>query len=287
MASVSVIGLGAMGARVAGRLLDAGHELTVWNRSPEKAEPLVESGARLGSSPADAARTADVAFTMVSDPHALEEVTSGADGALAGLRPGSLYVEMSTVGPQAVRDLAERLPEGVRMVDAPVLGSLTEVETGTLHIFVGGDPADYARAEPFLGVLGEPKHVGPLGSGAAAKLVANSTLVGLISLLGEAVALGEALGLETSTVFDVLSDSPLAAQAARRRSVLEGHADPRFALRLADKDAGLVSSAGSAASVELPVAEAGKRWFDAAVEAGWGDLDYSALLAFITQRPKP
>jgi 3-hydroxyisobutyrate dehydrogenase-like beta-hydroxyacid dehydrogenase len=287
LASVSFIGLGAMGSRMARRLLDDGNQLTVWNRSPEKAEPLQRAGAQVASSPAEAAREADLVVTMLSDPGALADVMSGDDGALAGVGPDALLLEMSTVGPQAICELAEKLPQGARMLDAPVLGSLSEVEAGSLRIFVGGQDDDFARAEPLLRTLGEPLRVGPLGSGAAAKLVANSTLLGVLCLLGEAVALGEALGLDTDSVFQVLAGTPLAQQAERRRPALEGErAERRFALGLAEKDGELVTEAAREKGLELGLAEAAHAYFEKAAAAGWADLDYSAILAFVTDRPK-
>lgn len=277
-----------MGSRMARRLLDAGNDLTVWNRSPHKADPLLQAGARGAPSPAKAGTAADILVTMVSDPAALDDVMSGEDGVLSGIRPGALLLEMSTVGPRAIRDLAQRLPDGVTMLDAPVLGSLSEVEAGSLRIFVGGDDEDFARAEPVLRALGEPLHVGPLGSGAAAKLVANSTLLGVLCLLGEAVALGEALGLETDVVFHVLAGTPLAQQAERRRAAIEGgQFERRFALALAEKDGALVTDAAREEALELRMAKSAHEYFEEAAGADWADVDYSAILAFITDRPKP
>jgi 3-hydroxyisobutyrate dehydrogenase-like beta-hydroxyacid dehydrogenase len=288
LTAVGFVGLGAMGSRMAFRLLRAGNELTVWNRTAARTEPLVQAGATAARTPAEAASRSRIVITMVSDPAALAEVARGEEGLSAGLGPEALLVDMSTIGPAAVHDVAAGLPTGTRMLDAPVLGSLTEVEEGSLRIFAGGDPADVEAASPTLAELGEILHVGPLGSGAAAKFVANLTLVGTLSLLGEAVALGEALGLDTDVVFDTLGATPLAAQAERRRQALEaGSNDRRFGLELAAKDAELVSSAGADAGLELRVAQAAREWFALAADEGWGELDYSAVLAFITGRPRP
>lgn len=288
MAAVAFVGLGAMGERMARRLLDAGHELIVWNRTTATADALVAAGARLAASPAEAARSAEVAVTMVSDPAALDAVTAGPDGLLAGLEPGSLLLEMSTVGPTAIHDLAVRMPEGTMLLDAPVLGSLSEAEEGTLRIFVGGDEDGFARVAPLLAALGEPALFGPLGSGAAAKLVANSTLLGVLSLFGEALALGEGLGLETGVVFDVLATTPLGAQTERRRPAVEGARYPRrFPLGLAAKDGDLVVESGERAGRDLRLAPAARDWFRRAESEGWGELDYSAILAFITGREHP
>src|SRR5207248_5546794 len=207
---VAVVGLGAMGSRIARRLLDAGHEVVVWNRTAERAAPLVEAGATAAATPAEAARRAEVVVTMVADPAALRDVTEGPEGTAAGVGAEATAIEMSTVGPDAVRRLASILPAGTGLLDAPVLGSRGEAESGTLRIFVGG-PAELAeRWTPLLSTLGSPLHVGPLGSGAAAKLVANTTLVGTIGVLGEALALADGLGLSREKAFEVLAATPLA-----------------------------------------------------------------------------
>ena len=282
MSVVAVVGLGAMGSRIACRLLEAGHDLVVWNRTAEKAQPLVEAGAVAAATPAEAAARAEVVLTMVADPAALRDVTEGEDGVAAGVGEGATVIEMSTVGPDAVRRLGSVLGEQAGLLDAPVLGSRSEAEEGTLKVFVGGPPELVARWTPLLSVLGSPLHVGPLGSGAAAKLVANTTLVGTIGVLGEALALAEGLGLPREQAFEVLAATPLAAQAERRRESIEsGEYSPRFALYLARKDAELVVAAAREAGVDLRLTEAARAWLADAEEAGLGDRDYSAVLARI------
>lgn len=285
MTTIAFIGLGAMGSRIAGRLLDAGHQLVVWNRTPERAQELVARGATAADNPAQAARQAEVVMTMLADPAALEDVTEGPVGVASGVTASTTVIEMSTVGPPAVARLASVLPEGVGLLDAPVLGSLPEAESGSLHIFVGGPAPLAERWMPLLAVLGSPIHVGPLGDGAAAKLVANSTLLGVMSVLGEALALAEGLGLSRDATFKVLSATPIAAQAERRRPAVEsGKFPPRFALSLARKDADLVAAAAAATGLDLPVAAAARSWVAAAQESGRGEQDYSAVLAHILER---
>jgi 3-hydroxyisobutyrate dehydrogenase-like beta-hydroxyacid dehydrogenase len=270
VARVAVIGLGGMGSRIARRLLDTGHELTVWNRTREKAEAL---GVPVAASPTEAASEAEVVITMVADPPALAAVTEGAEGVAAGADEDTTVIEMSTVGPAAI----ERLRSVLRteLLDAPVLGSLNEVEAGTLSIFVGGDEAVFKRHRALLETLGKPLYIGPTGSGAAAKLVANSTLITVIGALGEALALADALGLSREKAFEVLGTTALAAQAERRRPALEsGEFPPRFPLRLARKDADLIAELG----LDLRLTEAGRSWL---AEAGDGDQDYSAVLVRI------
>jgi 3-hydroxyisobutyrate dehydrogenase-like beta-hydroxyacid dehydrogenase len=282
MSRVAVIGLGGMGSRIAGRLLEAGNELVVWNRTREKATELVERGASLAETPAEAARRAEVVITMLADPAALQDVTEGPEGVAAGVSQGSTVIEMSTVGPATVSQLRSTLPDEVALLDAPVLGSLPEAESGSLHVFVGGPPELFEQWAPLLSALGTPIHVGPLGAGAAAKLVANSTLFGALGALGEALALADALGLERSAAFDVLAASPLAAQAERRREAIgSGEFPTRFPLHLARKDADLIAEAAAKTGVELRVTEAARSWLREAEDASWGERDYAAVLAWI------
>jgi 3-hydroxyisobutyrate dehydrogenase/2-hydroxy-3-oxopropionate reductase len=277
-----------MGGRIAGRLLEAGHEVAVWNRTATRMEPLVDRGARGADSPAGAARGAEAVVTMVADPAALSAVTEGDDGVVAGLAPSATLIEMSTVGPAAVARLASVLPDGVGLLDAPVLGSVAEVESGSLRIFVGGHAPLVERWTPLLATLGTPSHVGPSGSGAAAKLVANSTLFGALGVLGEALALADGLGLSRETAFAVLAAGPLAAQAERRRESIErGDYPARFGLSLARKDAELVVEAAAAAGLDLRLAEAARAWLADAEADGRGGEDYTAVLARILAEATP
>jgi 3-hydroxyisobutyrate dehydrogenase-like beta-hydroxyacid dehydrogenase len=284
MARVAVVGLGAMGSRIARRFLDAGHELTVWNRDAAKAEPLVAAGASAAQTPAEAARQAEAVVTMVADPEALAAVTEAPDGVAAGLLRGSVLVQMSTVGPRSLERLAAVVPEP-SLLDAPVLGSIGEVEAGSLRVFAGGQAELVERWTPLLETLGTVLRVGPVGAGTAAKLVANSTLVGVVGLLGEALALGTALGLPTEVAFDVLEATPLGEQAKRRRPAFEsGEYPPRFSLSLARKDADLILDAAAQRELDLRLATAAREWLADAERSGRGADDYSAVLAEIVSR---
>ena len=285
MTSVAVIGLGAMGARFAGRFLEAGHEVIVWNRTPEKAAELVSRGASAAASPAEAARNAEAVVTVVSDPEALRAVTEGPDGIAAGANASTTVIEMSTVGPRAVRWLETALPPGVGLLDAPVLGSLSEAEAGTLLVFVGGPRRLAERCIPLLGTLGSVIVAGPIGSGAAAKLVANATLVGTLTLLGETIALADRLGLGRRLTMDILAQTPLGLASKRRREQLETEEFPlRFRLALARKDAELIQESAEAAHADTRVLAAAATWFADAEEAGLGDEDYSTVLQRIIDR---
>jgi 3-hydroxyisobutyrate dehydrogenase-like beta-hydroxyacid dehydrogenase len=281
MATIGVVGLGAMGSRIARRLADAGHELVVWNRDPARAEPLVAAGIVATASPADVARRVEAVITVVADPRALSDVTEGPEGVVTGVGDSTTVIQMSTVGPESIARLASLLPDDA-LLDSPVLGSVSEVEAGTLSVFLGGEPELVERWTPLLSTLGTILHVGPVGAGTAAKLVANTTLVGVVGLLGEALALADELGLSRDAAFEVLGRTALADQAERRRAAIEGgEYPPRFALYLARKDADLILEAAARTGTDLRLTKAARGWLAEAENAGLGRADYSAVLARI------
>jgi 3-hydroxyisobutyrate dehydrogenase-like beta-hydroxyacid dehydrogenase len=281
MTRAAFCGLGRMGLPMAIRLIESGHEVAVWNRTPGKARPAVAAGGRQATTPADAATGAEVAVTMLSTPEAVQEVLFGREGLSAGLAAGSTLLEMSTVGPDIVRDVSHRLGDAIDVLDAPVLGSVPQAKDGSLRIFVGAISEEAARRWfPFLEAMGTPRYLGSPGSGAAMKLVVNSTLVALMTALGEALALADVLGLDEAAVLDVLGDSPIGVPARGKRSNLEtGMYPPNFTVSLAAKDAGLVVDTAVRLGLELPVARAGLAWMARAADGGFGDLDYSAVIA--------
>ena len=280
MTTIAFCGMGRMGLPMAGRLLDAGHDLAVWNRTASRAGPLVDRGARLADSPAAAASGADVAVTMLADPAAVEDVVLREDGLAAALEPGSTVVEMSTIGREAVRALVARLPEGVDLLDAPVLGSVPAATDGTLKILVGGDEKVFERRRAVLEAMGIPRYLGPPGAGAAMKLVANSTLGALMCGLAEALALADALDLDQADVLDILAESPIGATVKSKRKLIEsGTYEANFSLALAAKDLALVTAAAEQTGTDLRLAPGARSWFEQAEAAGLGDLDYSAVIA--------
>jgi 3-hydroxyisobutyrate dehydrogenase/2-hydroxy-3-oxopropionate reductase len=223
--------------------------------------------------------------TVVADPAALRAVTEGPDGIAAGAGASTTVMEMSTVGPEAIRWLRSALPAEAWLLDAPVQGSLGEAETGSLTVWVGGPDDLVERWIPLLSVLGEPLHVGELGMGASTKLVTNATLVGTMTLLGETLALADALGVPRDVAFRALSSTPLAAQAERRREPLTtGEFPRRFDLSLASKDARLVIEAAKEVGVEPRLLRAAQEWFAEAEKAGLADRDYSEVLKQILRR---
>lgn len=214
-----------MGAAIARRLLDAGHRVSVWNRTVEKTAPLVAAGARGARTPADAALGATIVITMLTDAAAVREVVS-----LSALSPGTTLVEMSTIGPAAVRALA--VPVGVHLVDAPVLGSVAKASAGELTVLAGGD-ADGVL--PVLEALGTVRRCGPAGSGAALKLVANTALVTGLAALADTVAVARALGMDTDSALSVVANGALGGAVTRATAV-----GAAFPISLAAKDLDLV-----------------------------------------------
>ena len=191
---VAFLGLGRMGAPMARHLLTSGHDLAVWNRTRDKAEPFGRDGAQVAGTPARAAAGRQVVVLMLATPDAVREVLFDPDdGVVTTAEPGTLVIDSSTVGPSASREVAARLAEhDLRYVDAPVYGSIAPATEGTLRVFAGGDPADFERARPLLGLWGDPDKVdlvGPVGTGSAAKLVVNLTLGTSIAAIGEALRL--------------------------------------------------------------------------------------------------
>jgi len=284
MARVGFLGLGDMGTPMARRLLRVGHDLVVWNRSSERTVTLAQEGAAVAPSPAQAAVGADFIITMVATPEALEQVLFGTAGLAASLLPGQVVIDMSTVGPDEIRSVSARLPKSAVLVDAPVRGSVPQATSGRLDIFVGATDEHYERVRPILESLGSVRLVGGPGSGAAMKLVANLALGAAIVALGEALSLGESLGLERNMLLDALADSPIGPMvAAKRTNVESGQFAATFKLRHAAKDLRLGVEAAAARGRDLKQARANRAWLDEAAEHGAADLDFSAVVATIAE----
>jgi 3-hydroxyisobutyrate dehydrogenase-like beta-hydroxyacid dehydrogenase len=281
MSAVTVLGLGAMGHAMAARLLQAGHDLRVWNRTPGRDEDLVAAGAARAATPADAVRDVEVAITMLTDPPALEEVLFGTDGAASAFPRTATLIEMSTVGPTAIASVVDRLTP-VSVLDAPVLGSVPSVEAGRLVILAAGDREVFDRHTELLAVLGTPLYVGPSGSGALLKLINNAASIATLVTLGELLALTDRAGIEINAVLDSLKAGPLASLIDRWRGRLEGKDEASyFRLALARKDLALVFDEAERSEVELTVPQAAAARCDEAIEDGIADQDFGAIVGFL------
>ncbi|MEU2658245.1 NAD(P)-dependent oxidoreductase [Streptomyces sp. NPDC007325] len=237
---IAFLGIGSMGLPMAHRLLDAGHPLTVWNRTAAHAAPLVDAGAALAPTPAEAVRDAEVVITMLAGPAAARAV---ADAMVPALRPDAYWIDTSTIGPDTTLELAARIPRGVTLIDAPVMGSVDRAATGDLLILAGGDTAPVADV---LARLGTVTACGGPGTGAALKLVLINAVIGGVALVAESLALAEALGLPRDLALRTLARGPLAG-AVGRATATGSH----FPVALAAKDVALATEV-----TELPLLEA-------------------------------
>jgi 3-hydroxyisobutyrate dehydrogenase/2-hydroxy-3-oxopropionate reductase len=265
---------------MAARLLGAGHDLTVWNRTPGRDEQLVASGARRAGTPADAAREADVAITMVSDPRALDDVLFGPGGVAETIASTATLIDMSTVGPTAFLGAADRLPSDA--LDAPVLGSVPHAEAGTLTILVGGNPEVVDRNAELLGALGTVVRAGPVGSGATLKLAANAAAISALVGLGEVLSFTDRTGMDPSVVLDGIGAGPLASLIERWRGRITSTVDDvNFTLALASKDLGLIVEEAGRAGAQLTVPVAAAARFEEAIAAGRGGEDFTGVVAHV------
>jgi 3-hydroxyisobutyrate dehydrogenase-like beta-hydroxyacid dehydrogenase len=285
---IALIGLGLMGRPMGLNLLKAGHALRVWNRTASRAEELVAAGATLAASPREAAAGCDVLITMVSDPAALEEVLWGHagrnDGALEGLKSGSIYIDSSTVSPVLARRVAAACAErGARFLDAPVTGGDWGAKKGELVFMVGGDAETLRQAEPILGVLGKKWfHLGANGAGQTIKLAMNLLLALQVGALAEAIALVTGAGLKGQQLVEVMQSSMARAPVLDVKAplLLSGDFKPSFPLRLMHKDLGLALDLGNQVGVALPATAAAREVYNAVKGAAKEDLDYSAVMKF-------
>jgi len=257
---VGFIGVGAMGSRMASRLLAAHHDVLVYDRTRERARPLQQGGAKLAATAKELAAGVDIVFSSVTNDAALEQVMFEPDGVLAGARAGATIVDMSTVSPRTSRRLHEAArSKGVSMLDAPVSGSTVQAEQGQLVIFVGGEEDVYQRCQPILAVLGSKTfYLGPSGAGATMKLCVN-TLLGLgVQALAEAIALGVKAGLARERFLQVLAETAVVSpsQKAKIENARKDQYPAAFPLRLMFKDFGLIVETALELSVPMPATAA-------------------------------
>ncbi len=279
MSRIALLGLGRMGTAMAARLADEGHELTLYNRTPPASGSGADLPGVLAATPAEAVAGVEVAITMLTDGAAVHEVLFGAGGAAGALDPQTVLVDMSTIGPDAVRAIRDELPAATRFVDAPVQGSTPKARAGELVIYAGGSADDLAGCRPALDSLGTVRHVGALGSGAAMKLVVNLALGASFVVLAEALRTSDALGLDPEASLDALSGTAIGSLVPRLRKRLADPAAPtQFAVSLAAKDLGLVLEANG--DTDGAAAAATRRLTDA-VAAGLADADITEFPAFL------
>jgi 3-hydroxyisobutyrate dehydrogenase-like beta-hydroxyacid dehydrogenase len=281
MAKLGFVGLGAMGGRIARRLLDAGHEVTGYNRTQAKAQWLLAAGMRWGDSPRTVVEASDVIFSMVTNTEALRAVVEGPDGVVAGLAPGKVFVDMSTVSPAASRAVAEQVAAtGARMLDAPVSGSLVTLEQGKLSIMVGGDEATFEQVRPILLDIGPTvTRVGGHGLAAAMKIAVNLNLAVQYLAFSEGLLLAERSGIPRETALDVLLHSVIASPVLQYRGpfVLQMPEEAWFDVNMMQKDMLLALEMGRALNVPLPTVAVTNEWLTAARAMGLASKDFAIL----------
>ena len=276
---VAVLGTGIMGAAMARNLLAEGMEVSAWNRSREKAEPLEEDGAEVADSQADAARDADFLLTMLADADVVEEAIAG--DVLPALAEGGVWLQMSTVGEDGSKRLAETANEhGVDFVDAPVLGTRQPAEQGQLVVLASGPEEVRERSQQIFDAVGSKTvWLGEAGAGSRLKLVVNNWIVGLLGVLAETVAFANSIGVDPSKFLETIEGGPLGLPYAQLKGnmMIEEDFPTSFSARLARKDTGLVLDTAEAHDLQMPIAQAVAARFDEAIQAGHGEQDMAAI----------
>jgi 3-hydroxyisobutyrate dehydrogenase len=291
---IAVLGTGGMGAPIARNLLAAGFPVTVWNRTESRAAALVEDGATLASSPLAAAADGRVVLTMLTDGEATAETIDGAEGAANGLKPGSIWIQMGTVGVTWTERLAERAAaEEIAFVDAPVSGSTGPAEEGELVVLASGPENVHSHLQPIFDAIGRDTFwLGPAGNGTRMKVALNNWLAASTEALAETLALSDALGLDPDRFVDVFADSPLASPyaVAKGRAMIAGDFAPGFPLRHAFKDTALALDAARELGLELPLTEALEDRWRGAISRGHGEEDLASIVTEAARRsgdPEP
>ncbi len=278
---VGFVGLGTMGAAMAANLARAGFPLTVWNRTPGRAGPLLALGAVEASSPREVARASDVVVTCVTDSPQVAEVLFGSDGLVEGLAPGSLFIDCSTISPASAREMGARLKDhGVAMLDAPVSGGSEGAVAGTLTIMVGGEPTDVERAHDVLHAMGRTvTHLGPIGSGQVAKAVNQVILCGTYLGVAEGVVLAMKAGMDVERLITALAGGAAGSWVLQNRSgrMIADSYPLGFKIALHRKDMAIALELSRSIGAVLPVAALAATFEDGLIAQGHGDDDNSAL----------
>jgi 3-hydroxyisobutyrate dehydrogenase-like beta-hydroxyacid dehydrogenase len=281
VAELGYVGLGVMGGGIAKRLLDAGHTVTGWNRTREKAQPLLDAGMAWADTPREVAEHSEITFTMVTNTAAVQAVTEGPDGILAGLSPRKVYVDMSTASPDNSRAIAARVAAlDAYMLDAPVSGSVITLEQGKLAVMVGGDEEVFTRVRPVLEAIG-PKvfHVGPNGAAVTIKIASNLQLAVQMLAFSEAVLIAEKSGIPREKAVEVLLGTVIASPMVTYRGpfVLEQPEEAWFDVNMMQKDMNLALELGRQLDVPLPTTAITNEFLTAARGMGLADKDFAIV----------
>ena len=288
MKSVALIGTGLMGKPMAMNILRKGFPLTVYNRTVNKTVELAAAGAKVARSPREAADSADVVVTMLSNIEAVESTLTGKDGILGAMRAGKVYIDMSTITPEASRKFAHLVEAaGAKMLDAPVSGSTNVAEKGELTIIVGGDPRVLDEVREVLQAMGKfIFHVGDNGSALALKLVLNHFVAGMTALLAEGLDLSQKLGIDTSVFTNVMNTSVVKSPMydIKTPKMVTGDYTAQFPLRLLVKDLNYITQTAREAGAAMPVQSLVRDLFSAANDEGYGEEDFSVIYRIVGKK---
>jgi 3-hydroxyisobutyrate dehydrogenase-like beta-hydroxyacid dehydrogenase len=281
MAKLGFVGLGVMGSRMVKRLLDAGHEVTGYNRTKSKAQWLLEAGMQWVDSPRAVVEASDVSLSMVTNTKALQNIANGSDGLLVGLKTGKIHVDMSTVSPAYSQELAKQVEaKGAAMLDAPVSGSVITLEEGKLSLMVGGDPAVFEKVKPILLDIG-PKvtHVGKNGLAVTMKIATNLSLAVQMLAFSEGVLIAEKAGIKREVAVDVLTNSVIASPMVKYRGpfVLEMPEEAWFNVNMMQKDMNLALELGRQLDIPLPTTATTNEFLTAARGMGFEEQDFAVM----------
>jgi 3-hydroxyisobutyrate dehydrogenase len=292
---IGLPGTGRMGAAIVRRLIDSGHQLTVWNRTADKLKPLLEAGATAAASPKELAEKSEIIITILSNAEAIDSLYEGPNGFLAGNIKGKLFIEMSTVRPESEIALDKKVrAAGAALVECPVGGTVGPAREGKLLGFVGGEDADVARARPVLEQMcRRVEHVGKIGAGSSMKLAINLPLLVYWQSLSEALSLIQPLGLDPARVMDILADTSGGPNMLKNRApaiakVLKGEdiGPPTMDVNLMCKDMRAMIAEAKSLGRDLPVTERALNMFDKAAANGMGEVDAIKIPAYWLAQPK-
>ena len=285
---IAFIGLGIMGSRMAQNLLNHQVDLTVYNRTPERANALVSQGAKLAHTPQEAVKDADLVISMLATPEAVAEVFFGDQGTLAGMKQDSIWVDASTVNPSFTKEAArEASKHAIRFMDGPVAGSKPQAEAAALVFFTGGDDVLIDQVEPYLLMMGKKVvRVGEVGKGASFKMIVNSMLAQSMALFSEAVLFGESMGISKSFLLDTLPNLPVAAPftAFKAEGIKADNYEVQFPLQWMHKDLHLASVTAYEQKQPLFLNNVAKELYAQALKQGLGELDFSAIHKHLEQK---
>jgi 3-hydroxyisobutyrate dehydrogenase len=281
MANLGFVGLGTMGGTIAKRLLDAGHTVTGYNRTREKAQWLLDAGMQWGETPRQVAETADITFSMVSNSNALQEIVNGDDGILAALKPGKLYVDISTASPTVSREIAAQVAAtGAQMLDAPISGNLVTLADGSSSFMVGGDPAAFEQIKPILLDVGaHVTYIGGNGQALVMKIAINLSLPIQMLSLSEGILLAEKNGVPRKVAIDAWLKSAAAAPATKHRAELitDKEKEGWFDVNMMQKDMHLALDLAKESGVPLPTTAVTDEFLTAAKGMGWEKEDFVVI----------